>query len=1137
MTEQENKITTNLLDDTATDNDEFNSHSKVASAISKLISKEEDGKSIALTGRWGRGKSSIVKMIKADLKGKCEVYVFNAWTHEGDPLRRAFLESLIDYLLNTKWLTDGKKWNGKKDELAKKREDNVINTKTKPTFIGFLLGLLTILLPIGLGLLSRWPGLSLEWHLVGVCLLLLPPITLIFIYIYGKCKKDDDILSVLIDKTNKTVTSTSYKTIDPTSIEFIRLFNEILIEASKNKMNKLLIVIDNLDRIDVKNALLIWSTMRTFFETHTDDVWRKKIWLLVPYDSASIQKLWQKEENGIIDENENNPDNAISLSFTDKTFQVYFETPMPVLSDWEAYFKKCFTKAFVNYDVSDDRKEIMHNIYRMYRIIVAKNENPPTPREIKLFINNLASLYTLWIDSIPLNIQALYIILRKTYWFNEKKIIPDLLKKEPFINSYKENLLPEDYRVLLAALYFGVEKDKARQLLFASTIEQSFKDDNLQSIQELTDLFGFTQALEEVLETNLIDWAIEDPLKICNVALFLGNLSRSDSSINKSWLMVKDSVQKIENWDDLNDNSVLGLIYLIDKYKNQKSLIAKIIETLGNSKGLFQQDTNKTLLLETYNNKKKDSEISKIVKNLCILFKKIIEVGEEQLINEKFRLNCEFHTYNQIILLMVNSDHDENNLQYFLLSFNVDKVLDDLIVRLDNGEINDLRYWTLIKNYNELVLIQDWSLFTSNIKTRLLGTLKININEAAVLYKLLIYLSRYLDSVLEDMKILSTDGNIFDIIHRIDLEKDNEQIGCILYVIFKYNSNIDINENKGNSPSGLVKVNEIISKPNENINKIDDLLKMIGEIEDRSLLIEILKNEKTKELAVFIFTRLADKENGFMYLDNETFLKNESIIYNLFQYDKSLYNKFTKSFVIENNFVDDVINDKFKQNLASLYLAIHEIQSDNLEYNEFLKQGLQEITKEQWLTEEPKPYTNCYDLIVSVGNSLKLDLGVTFYDTLCEFSDKIIKGEPVIEKIIDNWHVLLKALDGSYRTGLVRKYINELLKIPDCSSLLKLYGQDLIDCEILSSKAEDFVSVIFTSFIERKNIVELSWMLDVINKCNIVANASKDSGKILNDKIKGELHSLETNEYEHENVKILIIIADLLMIDWRNPKE
>lgn len=89
------KCPTKPLLDLPAGEDAFGPHERIAEAIEELIASEDGGKSIALTGPWGSGKSTVVSLLKGLFRDdnrilKCEVFVFDAWSHQGDPLRRSF---------------------------------------------------------------------------------------------------------------------------------------------------------------------------------------------------------------------------------------------------------------------------------------------------------------------------------------------------------------------------------------------------------------------------------------------------------------------------------------------------------------------------------------------------------------------------------------------------------------------------------------------------------------------------------------------------------------------------------------------------------------------------------------------------------------------------------------------------------------------------------------------------------------------------------------------------------------------------------------------------------------------------------------------------------------------------------------
>lgn len=89
-----------LLSDSPVAHDKAALHHRVVNAMAALMQGDgEAGKSIALTGGWGSGKSSVIETLRARFQSKNAplLFVFDAWAHQDDPLRRAFLEEFREY--------------------------------------------------------------------------------------------------------------------------------------------------------------------------------------------------------------------------------------------------------------------------------------------------------------------------------------------------------------------------------------------------------------------------------------------------------------------------------------------------------------------------------------------------------------------------------------------------------------------------------------------------------------------------------------------------------------------------------------------------------------------------------------------------------------------------------------------------------------------------------------------------------------------------------------------------------------------------------------------------------------------------------------------------------------------------------
>jgi len=553
------------LTDEPEENDAFSGpHQRIADALAGLIQPPDaKGISIGIEGSWGSGKSTVARLLTRKLEGDENIATvsFDAWAHEGDPLRRTFLESIIRRLQEREWITKTE-WDESIAELANRRE--VVTTKDKLSITrwGRVIAFTLLLIPIGGAFITaalreevtlspgRVAWKFLIFFLIGLLLTFTP--LLIFLL---KIKEEPDLLSLLFNKGPTEKTTITSKTVNPTSIEFEEKFNTVLEEALGKNQKRIVMILDNLDRVDAKDALSIWSTLQTFFQHKGTKraSWHERLWLLVLYDLSGLSQLWADSAK---------PGGQTAVSFIDKSFQVRFEVPALVPSDWRKFLMEQLTRAFPDHSDSD-----LHEVYRVLATHVAMINQRLTIRELKLFVNQIGAIHKQWAiggdrasDAFPLALIAYYVLLRRT----GTNVVNALFNPE-FPGKAYEELLGDTARENLAAIAFNVEVDVAQQLLFSNKIKNALTLGSGDELKKVASLLR--RGFWEVLEQTAKEWASGETVKVADAALALNESGLLNNAFRPSVRAVTkalcDRAGAVESWAPLDRNRAAGIAVIL----------------------------------------------------------------------------------------------------------------------------------------------------------------------------------------------------------------------------------------------------------------------------------------------------------------------------------------------------------------------------------------------------------------------------------------------------------------------------------------------------------------------------------------------------------------------------------------------
>ena len=480
----------------------------LAENIASLIT-ENDTKNhlIGLDGPWGGGKSNVVKIIASELKETHHCFTFDAWGHQEDLQRRAFLEELTEDLCNNQILPKVT-WEKKLKDLLAKRKETITQTIPKLSFAIIATLLIAIVTPI-----TKSIGEGAESQWVKIFITAIPALIGLVIWICASVRAGHilGLAELYFIYKEKDVAKEEHVTISESepSVREFQSWMRHLSNALTDK--KLIVVFDNMDRLPPDKVKELWASIHTFFAEQTLD----GIWILIPFDRAHVIEVFEKEED-------------TANQYLEKSFSVVFRVAPPVLTDWQKFFELKYHQAF-----GSSEEEDLHTIRRAFDLL----QSNITPRNIIAFINEIVALRLVMEDNILLRYIALFVLSKKQIL---EKPVDQILNLEflrgALVLFTDDANLPDQ----IAALAYQVPLESASQVTLSREIQKAIQEESTSRFNELAKHPHFFQILEQVI-------ADDD----CDIA-------RSSACINAldAKLVEGKEAQLVKLWDSLCSSEI-----------------------------------------------------------------------------------------------------------------------------------------------------------------------------------------------------------------------------------------------------------------------------------------------------------------------------------------------------------------------------------------------------------------------------------------------------------------------------------------------------------------------------------------------------------------------------------------------------
>ncbi|MBD7989400.1 hypothetical protein H9643_01240 [Ochrobactrum sp. Sa2BUA5] len=500
-------------------------HERTADALVAAITEfGRDDRSIGLDGPWGSGKSSVVEIAREKLEGaerdlRFHFFTFDIWRSQGTSFRRSFLEHFLSWCK-----ANFSEKSSELDEIEKGIKGKTRTVESKNQSILDWWGILVVFfLPIA-PIYYFWAKYQFDESKNG-SFIYSGPIIILTLFIIGtivvsichyrkKQKKAPSVtirgklrdLKVSISQTlligskhyeDQTVTQ-YIREIDPNDFEFLSTLRAVL-SLVQNDKRRIVFVMDNIDRLPKEEINQYWAQVRAVFSngvTKRLDDGSDAVTAIVPYDRHLIES-----EVALTGSSKGDTLAPISALKTreifSKTFDEILKVSPPVMSNSREFFMEKVRIALPG--LYDD--DALFRSYLIFDQILRRENGYSTPRQIIMFINELAGNFVLHGGKFRLPTIAMYLAYQ------------DVLEENPLILNTPSRFDPRiqaltgdnDLERNLAAIIFNVDPELSFQLLLDEQIKIA-STEGAEALVTISSAPGFEIRVDEVVQQGIPEW-------------------------------------------------------------------------------------------------------------------------------------------------------------------------------------------------------------------------------------------------------------------------------------------------------------------------------------------------------------------------------------------------------------------------------------------------------------------------------------------------------------------------------------------------------------------------------------------------------------------------------------------------------
>lgn len=1113
-----------LLEDSPASIDKFGAHSRVSNAIAELIvSEAPGGKVIGLEGGWGTGKTTVTCLLKESLSDSPEhgFVVFDTWAHEGDPLRRTFLEDMINSLVGLKWANE-KVWSVKLDEIARRRKETTKKTVPKPTRLGKFFAISLLLVPFGSAILGDALRDGAEFTIdrgrpFSVQLIFATLLTLSWLLVLtlnglrvlrmdAEEREAGDPWNFIFSKSTTEETTSTVEASEPTSVEFDRYFSDLLSESlGGRKQRRLTIVLDNLDRVNVDHGLSLWATLQTFLQerSQADRGWFSQLWILVPYDPLALSRLWESGEEGR---------QEVSVSFMEKVFALRFRVPQLLLADWRSFLLDQAGLAFPDHTGAERRSLL--SIFEIY--LAQSSEKVATPRSMKVYLNQVGTLARQWGDTFPLGHMAYYVTISETELDITNRLRDGSLPAQEYQHALGESSSRD-----VAALHFNVDADSGQQLLLGEPVSTALASSDGEALKSLANIHG-PQIYPVIGHSVATILTGEGGRANCRAAhaINVAELDLADPDLGTAVGLISKGILAETSWGllDLECTQGVGaLVSILNEEDQSRAIVSSVADHA----------------LKVFN--EADGSPSEHALAWLGLLRVCATLGHEAASKVTITVPCDGAGWTAACTSLHERDPAAEFLPAFVPSLAPSEIATYFseVVEASEFEADDL---IAIRVSSALSEPPVWDSLLAEIRGRLAATVAAPAMEAEHLLEALIYLRHH--GVVENAaraKAFNEGGHFLHHYHHAQAANNDRMRALSLHLYLLAKPSAAAPPAAGDSRTGHVAMMSTLADGSDSI--LSELEEVTVAFSTLDHLLEVYEARGDwDELLKALLLRIARREDAENFFRPSELCGNWKFLGEVFEDDRDQALALVSKADREGALSGSVANEEFAGDAITLACFILWHGSPGDAFIEWCTNGLESLDRDVWIAGLTGETYGALLLLAMINKGHAVKLKAQYADAHAALAEKVISGTITELGFIEHWPKLLKPL-GSHgvrkglRSNLLQFARNADGDLPEL--FFSAYGPELEGMTALATV--DTVNQLFAPIVNAKSAEGLAWLDSVLQSRSKVKATCSDKAKseMLHSRITDALRDEEQIEGFHS---LLLSVAGTLGIEKEEDK-